>query len=110
MVETAHTIWNAYGQQDFVNVCNNCSELASNLRLSIGFLGRLHIGFNVMVRAAVRLNKFQERTVCMLSSWSGKKLKRTKGKSNSANWTLGKTFQSLSLPFDEATRDSQEGA
>ena len=101
LVITAHAIWNAYGQQDFISACNNRSEMARTLRLRIGFLGRLDIGFNVIVRAAERLNNFRELTICPLVSWSGKKLKRTKGKERSTSWTLSQTFRSLSKPLDD---------
>lgn len=44
LVDMAYVIWNLYEKQDFDGVCGNHPELASSLRLSIGFLGRLRIG------------------------------------------------------------------
>jgi len=101
LVTMAHAIWSSYAEQDFISACNNRSELGKKLRCSIGFLGRLDIGFNIMVRAAERLNNFQKLTICPLASCFGKELKKTKEKRRSTSWTLSQTFQSLSEPLDD---------
>ncbi|KAF2120771.1 hypothetical protein BDV96DRAFT_595184 [Lophiotrema nucula] len=101
IVEMAHAIWNTWEEQDFIDVCNSRPDLARKVRLSIGFLGRLKIAFNVLLRAAERLSGFDELTICPLT-WS-KHSSRKRWKERNKSWTLSKTFQSLSLPFNDVS-------
>jgi hypothetical protein len=100
-VQVAHFIWTNYTRQDFIEICDGAHSLAESLRLSIGFLARLHIAFSILIRAAERLDKFQELILSPLPK-TAKAPKHARRKDTQKTWTLAQTLQSLALSPNEA--------
>lgn len=81
------------------NMARLCSEkLSQDLWLSIGFMGRLRIAYNVMVRAAERLSGFEKLKICPV-----KIPKSSVGikSSSSKSWPLQKVFDAMGEKFSE---------
>lgn len=101
-VELAHTIWKKYDQQDFEELCGHRQEIARGLRLGVGFLGRLYIGFHVMMRTVERLDIFQQLTFVALPGPDAASSSESV-KHGQERWTLVQTFQSLDLTLSNTT-------
>jgi hypothetical protein len=97
MVINAYAIWNNFREEDFIELCNGNDGQAGRLRLSIGFLGRLHTGFIVLVRAVERLDKFHELRFTPVTS-----INANPGRVGKI-WSLAQAFESLGLKSDDVT-------
>jgi hypothetical protein len=95
-VDRCHNIWKSY-QEDTVELFCQDSK-ARKLWTSVGFLGRLAIAYNVLVRAAERLSRFKELKIIPTPFRNAGTQYRT--------LSLADTLQSLGIDFsDSAVRE-----
>jgi len=101
IVHKAHDIWKRWGEQDFVAAFSGHQASGRKIWVDVGFLGRLRTAYNVLVRAMERLDGLGDVTIQALTlprRWNRKRW----DEANKA-WTLSETFQSLVIPYTDAT-------
>jgi hypothetical protein len=108
IVDRAHVIWKTWGEEDFGAAFSDHQDSGRKIWVDIGFLGRLRIAYNVLVRAMERLDGLGDVMIQPLI-WPRRRNRRKWDEANKA-WTLGETFQSLGIPYTDATVKEMCGA
>jgi hypothetical protein len=107
-IQLADAIWKDYGPEQFLELCESNENLATKLRLRIGFLGRLRKAYTVLVQAAERLDNCKDLSISPLPDAS-QAAKRDGSKKIRRTWTLANIFTSLGLELNESTIKSMFG-
>lgn len=101
LISQAYQIYQGFSEADFDSLR---FSKAVKLRECLGFLRRLQITYNVLVRAAKQLPDFSQISITPVQGPTTRKNKTAKGKATSSGregWTVAQIFQYLDIPFDD---------